>query len=278
LLIGSADDSLLLVAVTDLVNLLLEGKAPPSVQGSLFGAKLLAIAKKNRGIRPLAVGYVWRRLTAKVACNHVKEASAALLAPRQLGFGVSGGAEAAVTAARLYLENSESGKLFIKVDFRNAFNTVRRDSILQAVAKHFPELLPFASSSVSRPSVLQFASFALLSEEGAQQGDPLSPLYFCLVIKELLDSMMSELVLAYLDDIALSDEVGLSVRFLTARRGCLARWLGDQPNKCEVVGHTVESRALFEAHNILLPESSFSKVILLGAPLVFGTLTCRLSS
>jgi hypothetical protein len=82
LLIGSADDSLLLVAVTDLVNLLLEGKAPPSVQGSLFGAKLQAIAKKNGGIRPIAVGYVWRRLTAKVACNHVKEASAALLAPR----------------------------------------------------------------------------------------------------------------------------------------------------------------------------------------------------
>jgi hypothetical protein len=101
----------------------------------------------------MAVGYVWRRPTAKVACNHVKEASPALLAPRQLGFGVSGGAEAAVRVARLYLENSESGKVFIKVDFQNAFNTVRRDSILEAVAKHFPELLPFASSTVSRPSV-----------------------------------------------------------------------------------------------------------------------------
>jgi hypothetical protein len=32
LLIGSVDDSLLLVTVTDLVNLLLEDKAPPSVQ------------------------------------------------------------------------------------------------------------------------------------------------------------------------------------------------------------------------------------------------------
>jgi hypothetical protein len=160
LLISSADDSLLLVAVTDLANLLLEGKTPPSVQDSLFGAKLLAIARKNGGIRPIAVGYVWRRLMAKVACNHVMEASAALLAPcRQLGFGVSGGAEAAVRAARLNLENSESGKLFIKVDFRNESNTVRRDSNLEAVAKHFPELLPFASSSVSRPSVLQFASF-----------------------------------------------------------------------------------------------------------------------
>jgi hypothetical protein len=40
--------------------------------------------------------------------------------------------------------------------------------------------------------------------------------------------------------------------------------------KCEVVGHTVESRALIEAHSFLLPESSFSKIISLGAPLSSG--------
>ena len=44
------------------------------------------------------------------------------------------------------------------------------------------------------------------SEEGAQQGDPLGPLYFCLVIAELLKTMKSELVLAYLDDITLGDD------------------------------------------------------------------------
>jgi hypothetical protein len=178
LLIGSADDSLLLVALTDLVNLLLEGKAPPSVQGSLFGAKLLAIVKKNGGIRPIAV---WRRLTAKVACNHVTEASAALLAFRQRGFGVSGGEEAAVRTARLYLENSESDKLFTEVDFRNAFNTVRRDSILEAVTKHFPELLPFASK-FSQPSFsIAIRQLYTSVRRGSAAGDPLSPLYFCLV-------------------------------------------------------------------------------------------------
>ena len=100
LLLGAADDNSLLAAVTDLINLLLAGKVPTTVQGILFGANLLAIAKKNKGIRPIAVGYVWRRLTAKVACSQVKEASATLLAPRQLGFGIAGGAEATVRAAR----------------------------------------------------------------------------------------------------------------------------------------------------------------------------------
>jgi Reverse transcriptase (RNA-dependent DNA polymerase) len=132
---------------------------------------------------------VWRRLTVKVACSQVKEASATLLAPRQLGFGVARGAEAAVHAAGCYLENMGQGKLLIKTDLRNAFNTVCRDAILEAVAKHFPQLLPYVTSTIGSSSDLQFADFRLHSEEGAQQGDTLGPLYFCLFIMELLESM-----------------------------------------------------------------------------------------
>ncbi|HSN23573.1 MAG TPA: hypothetical protein VLS45_05310, partial [Methylomicrobium sp.] len=40
--------------------------------------------------------------------------------------------------------------------------------------------------------------------------------------------------------------------------------------KCEVVGHTDETRALFTAHGITLPETSADAVILLGAPLSAG--------
>jgi len=126
-----------------------------------------------------------------VACTHVKVASASLLAPRQLGFGVPGGVEAAVRAARRYLDNMQQGQLFLKIDFRNAFNTLCRDAILEVIAKHFPELLPYVRSTMNSPSDLQFGEFVMLSEEGAQQGDPLGPLYFCLVFKELLHGVPS---------------------------------------------------------------------------------------
>src|SRR5664279_5123278 len=139
-------------------------------------------------------------------CSHVKDACASLLAPRQLGFGVSGGAEAAVRAARRFLDNMQLGQLFLRIDFWNAFNTLRRDAILEAIAKHFPELLQYAASTISSPADLQFGQFVLLSEEGAQQGDPLGPLYFCLVFKELLESLQSELILGYLDDVAVGDD------------------------------------------------------------------------
>ena len=271
LLVGANDDNPLLMAVTDLINLMLAGGTPTSVRGIIFGANLLAIVKKTGGIRPIAVGYVWRRLAAKVACNHAMGASAAMLAPRQLGFGVSGGAEAAVRAARRYLENMERGKLFIKIDFRNAFNTVRRDTILEAVAKHFPELLQFALSTIGGPSELQFAEFILLSEEGAQQGDPLGPLYFCLVAKEMLESMHSELVLGYLDDVAMGDDASTVLQdFIDLETAAKQLGLTMNREKCEVVGHTDDTRSLFAAHGISLPETNASTVILLGAPLSAG--------
>ena len=268
LLLGCADDSPLLEAITDLINLLLAGKVPTS---AIFGANLLAITKKSGEIRPIAVGYVWRRLAAKVACSHVKDASVAILTPRQLGFGVRNGAEAAVRAARCYLENMESGQVFMKIDFKNAFNMLRRDSILEAVAKHFPELLHFTSSTIVSSSALQFGEFTLMSEEGAQQGDPLGPLYFCLVFKELLDSMCSELVLGYLDDVAMGDTAEIVLRdFIHLEKVAAQLGLEINRSKCEVVGHTDESRSLFEAHGVILPESENSTVILLGAPLSSG--------
>ena len=163
LLLGAPDDHPLLISITELVNLQLRGETPSSVRNSLFGAKLLGVRKKTGGLRPIAVGYVWRRLTAKVACSHVKERSSFLLTPRQLGFGIAGGAEAAVRAARRYVDSMEPGQVFIKIDFKSAFNTLRRDTILEAVVKHFPELLPFAKSTIGQSSILQFGDFLLQS-------------------------------------------------------------------------------------------------------------------
>ena len=92
---------------------------------------------------------------------------------RQLGFGVPGGAEIAVHATRRYLQSLVPGHVLIKIDFSNAFNSVRRDVILEAVQQHIPELLPYATSSYAAPSSLEFGEHNLSSESGAQQGDPL---------------------------------------------------------------------------------------------------------
>ena len=55
----------LLEAITDLVNLLLSGEVPQFVRASLFGGSITALAQEGGGVRPIAVGYTWRRLAGK---------------------------------------------------------------------------------------------------------------------------------------------------------------------------------------------------------------------
>ncbi len=95
-----------------------------------------------------------------------------ILAPRQLGFGIKGGAEAAVHAARQYLDNLQANHAVVKLDFRNAFNSVYRDKMLGAIYALAPDIYPFVYSAYSTPSDLSWGDRALLSAEGVQQGDP----------------------------------------------------------------------------------------------------------
>ena len=88
----------------------------------------------------------------------------------------------------------------VKLDFKNAFNSIRRDKMLEAVQKFTPELATFVHSAYSSPSSLFWEDEIIQSAEGVQQGDPLGPLLFCLTIHELCSHLKSELCLFYLDD------------------------------------------------------------------------------
>jgi len=61
--------------------------------------------------------------------------------------------------------------------------------------------LPF--SSFHHNSILQYGQQTIESQEGVQQGDPMGPLLFSLVVHRLLTSLCSDLVLGYLDDFTL---------------------------------------------------------------------------
>jgi len=137
------------------------------------------------------------------------------------------------------------------------------------------KLLPSISLNFYRlpyqPSFLQFADYLLQSEEGAQQGDPLGPLYFSSVIKQLLESLQSELVMGHLDDVTLGDDAETCLSdFVHLEEAAQLLGLKMNRTKCEVVGHTDETRALFTAHCITLPDTSADAVILLGPPLSAG--------
>ena len=190
----------LIRSLTCFTNKVLEGKVPPSVQPIFFGATLIALQKKEGGVRPIAVGLSLRRLVAKCAGLHVMRTVGAGLAPLQLGCGVSLGCEAAAHAARLYLQNMPPSHLLLKLDFKNAFNSLRRDKMLEAVKENVPELFNFVHSAYNQPSMLFCGDRVMQSAEGVQQGDPLGPLLFCLAIQPLIQDLQSEFRVFYLDD------------------------------------------------------------------------------
>ena len=57
----------ILLDITALINLLLSGTCPPEISRILFGGRLVALNKNDGGVRPIAIGYYWRRLASKCA-------------------------------------------------------------------------------------------------------------------------------------------------------------------------------------------------------------------
>ena len=190
----------LLTGLIGLMVLILKGRTPPAIRPLFFGANLTALSKKGGGVRPIAIGCTLRRLASKCACIHALQSIPQLLSPHQLGFGIAGGTEAAVHASRVYLNNLTPDKAMVKVDFRNAFNTIQRDKMIGAVREHIPDLLPFIHSAYSSPSILLWNDVQVHSAEEIQQGDPIGPMLFSLTIHDLVSSLTSEFSVFYLDD------------------------------------------------------------------------------
>lgn len=94
------DDSPMLSGFCSLV--LRGGETPDTARPLFFGASLVALRKKQGGIRPIAVGCTLHHVVAKIAGHSVMEEMADLLSPRQLGYGIQGGTEAAVHVARFF--------------------------------------------------------------------------------------------------------------------------------------------------------------------------------
>jgi hypothetical protein len=267
----------LLQKLADFCNLVLSGVVPDGCRSSFFGATLCALKKPSGGLRPIAVGNTLRRLVDKSLCAIMKDNVATIVQPNQLGCGTPLGAELAVHATRRFVDQQgdRSGQVLLKVDFRNAFNALRRDKFLSEVLQKLPLAYRHAWQAYSSPSDLRLGDHVIKSSEGVQQGDPLGPVYFSVGIQPLVNGCKSSLNIWYLDDgsvggdqtvvlddfksiLAASEQYGLSVNDAKCE---LAFMRDDDPDRDEI---TERFRQLAPGIKVL-PKDTLT---LLGAPIL----------
>ena len=198
-----------LQAICNLVTLGLNGRIPQCLAPFFSGARLIPLEKPTGGIRPIAIGNVWRRLISKVGSNLVSEEMSLLLRPLQLGVSTPHGSEAIVHTISAMVEEKGLDSKFglLALDFQNAFNNVSRQVMLEECKTLCPKLFRWMYFCYSRPVNLFYEDVCILSIIGVQQGDPLACLGFALVLNRLLSQMallpfFSQIALHawYLDD------------------------------------------------------------------------------
>jgi hypothetical protein len=235
-----------------LVGCFARGDVPEFARPWFFGARLIPLAKKAGGVRPIASGDVFRRLGAKLLAAKVKKDMATLLLDHgQVGVGVPGGAEIATHLARrvgdLWQQPDFADHVIVKIDVKNAFNTVDRSAMLEAACRHCPAICGYAFAAYSSPSTLAVAGGGFVeSASGVQQGDPLGPLLFSLALLDATIKAKAEhkkagteppkLDMAYLDDMVMGGQVlSVACYFELLRTHCAAVGLEFNPGKCEVI-------------------------------------------
>lgn len=155
----------------------------------ITASRLIPLNKRKGGIRPIAAGDTFCRLTCRIAISTLVIDE--MLLPNQFGVGSVGGVEAVID----FLEDRAvtcGGIGFI--DFENAFNSVNRHTLAEAVRRFCPQLFPLIKNLYGSPTASlvrrRDGSYeSIACKEGVRQGDPFASLGFSLVMRLLLEDM-----------------------------------------------------------------------------------------
>ncbi|KAL0215366.1 hypothetical protein P9112_007550 [Eukaryota sp. TZLM1-RC] len=210
-------------------------------------------------IRPIAVGESLSRLLASIVFDRVKDKASTFLNPHQFGIKTIDGASVAAIASDTFF-NAEENNYIFNLDFKNAFNSVKREASFEVIKSDFPELSSFFYHFYGKESDLIYNSFGLKSSSGVKQGDPLGPLLFCLAIHKTLNIIKQKYpsikIVAYMDDISLIgsfDLVELVAQVIADSYENIGLYLN--ASKCLLIGSSAQDLVINDS---IVPFTNYS--------------------
>ena len=144
--------------------------------------------------------------------------------------------------------------------------SIHRRDMLLAVQQYLPDIYSYSIRLFHTPFPGQYL---ILSQEGPQQGDPLRPLLFSITLQPLLDSLISELILGYLDDLTVGDNQSkVAADVLWVKKIGENIGLSLNISKCELVCHP--NTSIVDPLLQSFTRRNMNDASLLGAPLFTG--------
>ena len=204
-LLYKKNSSKLIPLLVSLVELAYKGKLAHAKLWCM--SRLILIRKRDLSPRPIAIGSAWYRFIGRAILSIVGEPIGRLLAPLQLAVGIKDGC--AIAAKIHQIARNDPNLATISVDLSNAFNRMRRRTILEGLQEYAPHLVNFYQWGYGAPCSLRNHDGNLIgvSATGTRQGDPLSMLFYSVGLQKALVEVQdaikpnSAIVQSYADDI-----------------------------------------------------------------------------
>ena len=151
-----------LKSLTKLINLIGDGKIPEPLRPFFFGAELIALIKIDGGLRPIAIGNTLRRIASKWAGSKALSERQNFFRKRKGRMRYQTRSRSSYTLVlkpRFKREDNPKCTVLLKLDFKNAFSSLNRETMLNHVYSNRPNLYNYTHCAYSKPSCVRALVF-----------------------------------------------------------------------------------------------------------------------
>jgi len=181
--------------ICKLINLIANGQLNKEAARMLLSTRAVPIGKRSGGVRPLGIGEVFYRISAKLICNLIAKDVRAATNDLQYAVGMPGGAQTCLQVMQAVIDDRSVKRGLLMLDANAAFQRIHAQSVLEQAFKH---------DTIDRAWRLLFMTYSdktpvfvttrdgvvgqFWRQTGVAQGCPLGMIAFCLGFQPVVEA------------------------------------------------------------------------------------------